>query len=339
MLLSSAPLWHIRVRGYTGGVLQASPRVSVVIPTHNRPEMLERALRSVLAQTYQDFEVVVVDDGSAEPASRVVERLSDQRVRVLRLDPNRGMGRARNAGIAETRGEWVAFLDDDDEWLPEKLSLQMARLDADTAPKTAVVYCYCNQIGALGISKVRPKDPLPEGDVFKALVKNLHSRSPSAYVIKRSVLLEVGSFDPEMPRADDIELWFRMAVAGHHFVAVQEALVIKHEHGEGQVTRDPIAGVIGFRELDRRWGPAIERRLGKKARRKWRRKRFTKLANLHAFHVARLAQSGSRAEALRYARRMLPYLPWGARVVAQALAFGLVGLRIGLRPLTAPTAG
>ena len=317
----------------------AAPRVSVMIPTHNRPEMLERALRSVLAQTYQDFEVVVVDDGSEVPVAPLVQRLGDPRVRVVRLDPNKGMGRARNVGIVATRGEWVAFLDDDDEWRPEKLSLQMARLDADDDPKTAAVYCYCEQIGSRGISRVRPKEPLPEGDVFEGLVKNLHSRSTSAYVIKRSVLIEVGNFDPDMPRADDIELWFRMSEAGHHFVAVQEPLVIKHEHGMGQVTRDPIAGVVGFRQLDQLWGPAIARRLGAKRRKKWRQKRFQKLANLHAFYVAELARSGRRREARRYAWRMLPYLPWEARFVAQALAFGLLGLRIGLRSPAVPAPG
>jgi len=307
------------------------PRVSVVIPTHNRSVMLERALRSVLAQTFQDFEAVVVDDGSTPPVADVVERLCDPRLRLVRLDPNQGMGRARNAGIEAARGEWVAFLDDDDEWLPEKLSLQMARLDADTDPATAVVYCYCYQVGPAGHSKVRPKQPLPEGDVFEGLVRNLHARTTSVYVIKRSVLRAVGEFDNKMPRADDLELWFRLADAGYHFAAVQQPLVIKHEHGV-QVTSDAVAGVIGFRTLDRRWGPAIERRLGAKARRKWRRKRFQKLANQHGYYLDRLVSAGDRAAARRYVRRMLPYLPWGARFVGRALAFGVLGLRLSPPP-------
>jgi len=309
-----------------------NPRVSVVIPTHNRAAMLERALQSVLAQTYPDFEVIVVDDGSAEPVAGMVERLCDPRLRVLRLEPNRGVARARNAGIAEARGDWIAFLDDDDEWLPAKLSLQMARLDADTDPKTAAVYCYCTHLGVTGVRKVRPKQPLPEGDVFAALVRNVRAATPSAYLIKRTALVAVGSFDDDMPSADDLDVWFRLANASYHFVAVQQPLAIKHAHGGAQITRDPIAGVIGHRVLDRRWGPAIERRLGAKARRKWRRKRFRKLSNLHAFYLSETMRSGRRAEARRYAWQMLPYLPWGARFVARALAFGLLGVRIGGSP-------
>jgi len=300
--------------------------VSVVVPTRNRPAMLERALRSVLAQTFLDFEVVVVDDGSTPPAADVVERLCDPRLRLLRFDPGRGAGAARNAGIAEARGEWIAFLDDDDEWLPEKLSVQMARVESASDPRMAVVYSYCEHLDATGKRRVRPKQPLPEGDVFAGLVKNLRARTPSVYLIKRSALVTVGGFDDVMPSADDLDLWFRLADAEFHFAAVLEPLAIKHEHGGEQITKDPIAGVIGSRMLERRWGPAIERRLGAKARGKWRRKRLQKLGNQHGRHLDLAVSAGDRAGARRYAWRMLPYLPWGTRFVARALAFGVLGL-------------
>ena len=105
------------------------PKVSVVISTHNRREMLKRAIDSVLKQTFQDFEIIVVDDGN-EPAEEVAKSFSDARIRYVRHEiPHRGAPAARNTGIRSSQGEFVAFLDDDDEWLPLKLQLQVKALD------------------------------------------------------------------------------------------------------------------------------------------------------------------------------------------------------------------
>src|SRR5688572_26839751 len=99
------------------------PKVSVVIPTHNRPLMLRRAIDSVLAQTYQDFEIIVVDDGLRERSDNVVKLFEDDRIRYISHEQEHGAPAARNTGIKNSNGELIAFLDDDDEWLPQKLEL------------------------------------------------------------------------------------------------------------------------------------------------------------------------------------------------------------------------
>jgi glycosyltransferase involved in cell wall biosynthesis len=110
----------------------SSIAVSVVIPTYNRASLLGRAIKSVLEQTYQDFEIIVVDDASTDNTEEVVRNLRDRRIRYLRHEKNRGGSAARNTGIRAAWGQYIAFQDSDDEWLPEKLKKQMEVLAAAT---------------------------------------------------------------------------------------------------------------------------------------------------------------------------------------------------------------
>jgi glycosyltransferase involved in cell wall biosynthesis len=114
---------EVRATVKSGGL--PVPGVSVVIPTHNRSDLLALTLRSALSQRDVAFEVIVVDDGSADETSEVVAGLGDPRVRLIRHDVSQGVSAARNRGIAEARAEWIAFLDDDDLWAPDKLSFQL----------------------------------------------------------------------------------------------------------------------------------------------------------------------------------------------------------------------
>ena len=108
----------------------ANPKVSVVITTYNRAALLPRAIRSVLAQTYEDYELIIVDDCSTDDTPEVVQRFADSRIRAVRHSDNRGQSAAVNTGIRLARGEYIAFLDDDDEWVDRKLSRQVRTLDA-----------------------------------------------------------------------------------------------------------------------------------------------------------------------------------------------------------------
>src|SRR4029453_1391166 len=103
------------------------PKVSVVIPTHNRADLLDRAVRSALAQTHADLEVLIADDASSDGTGEVVARIGAARGKYFRHDGNRGVAAARNTAITNATGEFIAFLDDDDEWLPEKLRIQLDR--------------------------------------------------------------------------------------------------------------------------------------------------------------------------------------------------------------------
>src|SRR3972149_1034912 len=168
------------MEGWT--VLGCPPLVSVVIPSYNRADMLRRAIRSVLAQTFTDFELIVVDDGSTDNTVNPVEEFSDSRVRFMRRSVNEGAARARNMGVELSCGEWIAFLDSDDEWLPRRLELQMNRLEQDVEP--TVGYCLVQE-GAHRSPVVRtPVDALREGDVLDQLLKKQIPRTTSAYMVK-----------------------------------------------------------------------------------------------------------------------------------------------------------
>ena len=115
------------------GTPPVTPPVSVVIPAYNRAATIGAAIESVLRQTWEDFELVVVDDGSTDGTLEAARRIADPRLRVVAAPHNMGAAGARNLGVAEARGTWIAFQDSDDEWLPEKLAKQMARLAARRA--------------------------------------------------------------------------------------------------------------------------------------------------------------------------------------------------------------
>src|SRR5919106_1816578 len=115
------------------------PKVSVIIPTYNRVESLPLAIKSVLAQTFQDFEIIVVDDASHDNTPAVIARFNDERIRYIRHDTNKKISASRNTGVLNSRGSYIAFLDDDDEWLSEKLQLEVDLLD-NSPLKTGAVY-------------------------------------------------------------------------------------------------------------------------------------------------------------------------------------------------------
>ena len=108
-------------------------KVSVIIPTYNRAKLIKRSILSVLNQTYQNFEIIVVDDGSADDTKSVVESFNNPKIRYIRHDINKGQSAARNTGIKNAKGKYIAFQDSDDEWLPEKLEKQMSCFESPSS--------------------------------------------------------------------------------------------------------------------------------------------------------------------------------------------------------------
>jgi glycosyltransferase involved in cell wall biosynthesis len=179
-------------------------RVSVVIPTRNRPALLACTLRSVLAQRAIELEPIVVDDGSCPP----VAPLDDPRLRLLRHDQPRGVSAARNSGIAVATGHWIAFCDDDDVWAPDKLSAQL-----QAAAETAASWVYTGTIAVdqhLRILGGGP--PPPPAQVLAELGRyNSVPGSASSVLVTASLLAEVGGFDTSLRRTEDWDLWLRLA--------------------------------------------------------------------------------------------------------------------------------
>ena len=205
---------------------QTNQRVSITIPTYNRAHLLGRAIQSVLDQTYQDFEIIVVDDGSTDRAEEVVKSFDDERVRYIRHEVNKGCAAARNTGIKAARCEYIAFQDSDDEWLPDKLEKQM-KVFEKVSPKVGVVYTGFWRIKNdkktyIPSSKVSQK----EGDIHKTLLKG-NFVSPPAVVVKRECFKRAGMFDEELSPLEDWELWIRISKY-YQFKFIDDPLVISY---------------------------------------------------------------------------------------------------------------
>lgn len=212
--------------------------ISVVIPTHQRADLLlGRALPSVLAQSRAPSEVIVVDDGSTDgTAGRVAAAHppgSSPPVRLLRLEKRRGPSAARNLGIAAARGEWIAFLDSDDEWRPLKLERQLAAL----ARQPQARICHSDETWIRGGRRVNPRRRHAKagGWIFRRCLP-LCVISPSAVVIHRSVFDDVGLFDEELPACEDYDLWLRITPR-FPVLFVAEPLVVKHGGHPDQLSR------------------------------------------------------------------------------------------------------
>jgi glycosyltransferase involved in cell wall biosynthesis len=207
------------------------PLVSVIIPTYNRCSVLGRAIRSVLSQTYRDFELIVVDDGSQDSTSELLAQFDGKLTAVYQ--ENRGVSSARNLGIKRSQGELLAFLDSDDEWLPEKLARQTA-LFQGAGP---LFVCHTDEIWFRRGEQVPQKSyHSKQGGLFfeRALERCLIS--PSSVIISRNLLKEVGEFDEAFIAAEDYDLWLRIT-AFHEVQFVAEPLVIKHGDCENQLSR------------------------------------------------------------------------------------------------------
>jgi glycosyltransferase involved in cell wall biosynthesis len=165
----------------------ARPLVSVLIPTADRPVFVLRAVRSALAQTVRDLEVVVVVDGPGEETQRALREVGDPRLRVATLPRRLGEGGARNAGLAEASGEWVAFLDDDDEWLPEKLELQLEAARSSASPDP-VITCRVIARGA-GPDFVWPRRPPRQDEPLSEYLLLRRSVFAGQQLIQPSTLL------------------------------------------------------------------------------------------------------------------------------------------------------
>jgi glycosyltransferase involved in cell wall biosynthesis len=207
----------------------ANPTVSVILPTHNRAHLLDRAIRSALDQSYKDFELIVIDDGSTDETEQVVRGFGDDRIVYLHHEENRGAAAARNTGLRAARGEYVAFLDSDGEWLPHKLDRQMKVL-AEASPAVGVVYTDMWTVTREGRKQYwsSPRIMPEDGIIYhQAIDYGVSGINMQAAVIRKECFEKTGVFDEEFPRYIDVELFIRLS-KHFHFHHIAEPLIIDH---------------------------------------------------------------------------------------------------------------
>lgn len=209
--------------------------VSVVVPTHERADTLQRAIESVLSQTITDIELIVVDDASTDGTEAVVREYDDPRIKYLKHDENCGGSAARNTGVDAAEGKFVAFLDDDDEWRPGKLAAQLDVYDRASA-ETGVVYTGIENVDEGGQTN-SVKTPRIEGDVTKELLLHNFIGSFSALMVDRETVEQVGLLDERFPSWQDWEYYIQLSREAE-FAAVPEPLVVRHNAGHEQISDD-----------------------------------------------------------------------------------------------------
>jgi glycosyltransferase involved in cell wall biosynthesis len=227
-----------------------APVLSVVIPTYQRQSQLRMAVQSVMDQTFTaPFEIIVVDDNPPDSEAYARNRTMFEKefpgVRHLRNDRGRGGSGARNCGILAARGGWIAFLDDDDSWLPEKLSRQWELIG------TAAAGVACVDTGFWEVDEAsgRREAVLPklQGNIFDDLLVKHNGRAPklSTLVCRRDALIQVGMFDQDLPSRQDLDLYLRLA-RHYSFASVQEPLAVKNMHSGQRISTNPEKKIRGF---------------------------------------------------------------------------------------------
>lgn len=237
-----------------------TPTVSVIVPTYNRANLVVRAIQSVLKQTYTDFELIIVDDASTDNTEEVVKTFGDPRIRYIRHDQNRRGSVARNTGIKKARGAYIAFLDSDDEWLPEKLEKQLAHFQG-LENRVGGMYCRASWMDdSTGFLRAQ-NAVLHRGNIWLYLLKGWCPAITSSVVIRRECFDSCGGFNESLPSFQDYDLWLRIA-QDYHFEFVDEPLVIVHQHTGPQVSKDFAPRMKGLEMFLEEWGPIIKEHAG-----------------------------------------------------------------------------
>ena len=227
-----------------------NPTVSVIIPTYNRAHLIGKAVKSVLSQTYQDFEVIVVDDGSTDNTGEIVKSFNNFIIRYISYSDNRGVSAARNTGIKNCQGEYIAFLDSDDEWLPEKLNKQMKIFESESS-EVGVVYTGDYYVDEKDKEIKKVHIPRKKGYIYEDLLKAEGGLYLSTVLVKKECFTKVGLFDEDFPAREDLDMWIRIAKY-YKFRYVEDLLVVCRTH-LNQITTNSEALIEGLKRIQTKY--------------------------------------------------------------------------------------
>lgn len=205
------------------------PEVSVIIPTKNRAHYVSSAIQSVLDQTFGDFEIIVVDGASIDNTREVISKFDDERICYIREKIDRGASASRNTGIRRSRGKFIAFLDDDDLWMPSKVEKQLQLI----SEKHSIGAVYT---GTLRFNKsgkiIRFQKPYLKGNIFPQILKKNYIGNCSRVMVRRECFDRTGLFDEKLSACEDWDMWIRLA-KHYQFDYIIEPLVLYRVHEKG----------------------------------------------------------------------------------------------------------
>jgi len=240
----------------------SKPLVSLVLTTYERPDLAKRAVETMLSQTYENTEVIIVED-AGETSIREWIKTNYDDITFIRHDQNRGLAAARNTGLDASSGKYVAFLDDDDEWLPTKTEKQVGKAER-LLPKHdfGVVYCGIEDHFEFE-SRKATRLPENEGPLREQIIAKGARTLSSSYLFVRDALLDVDGFDESLPSSIDHDIWMKLAVGGYEVGTVNEPLVVKrHSDDQEEITSNPSARIEGVRKYIEKWRPTYKEWFG-----------------------------------------------------------------------------
>lgn len=218
---------------------QPHPLVSVIIPTYNRAQMLSDAIKSVLSQTYQNFELLVIDDHSTDNTTTIVKEFHDNRIYYFQLSKNLGAPAARNHGLEKAKGDYITFLDSDDQWLPGKLEKQIGLLE-----KKKNVGLVCTGVKVMNNHFEWLNIPKYRGDMSNLLLVKNYVGTTSSVMIKKELIEFAGGFDLTFKSCQDWDLFIRLSQLCE-FDYIREPLVLYFEHNEKRISTNPVSVING----------------------------------------------------------------------------------------------
>lgn len=210
------------------------PRVSVIIPTKNRAHYVSLAIQSVLNQTFRDFEILVVDGASADNTKEVISEFDDPRIHYIRQKNDRGVSAARNLGIIRSRGEFIAFLDDDDLWMPRTLEKQFGLLNRKPWIGAVTSSCFLIRKDGRLLGFWRPS---MRGNIYPKILEGNRIGNCSGVMVRRSCFDAVGLFDENLRAGEDWDMWIRLAKKCE-FDKIDEPMFLYRIH-EKRLSRNP----------------------------------------------------------------------------------------------------
>lgn len=227
-------------------MIEKSPLVSIILPTYNRANLLPRAIESILSQDYQNFEIILVDDGSTDDTSNILSNLNHNRIIPIRIDHNQGIGNARHTGVTQANGDFIAFLDSDDTWLPGKLSMQVEAFGA--FPQVEFIfgnYWNINQMQrtkllgfsqtAKSMQRMKVKLLSEKLDLWQILdgyveaILDANFFATPTVMFRRDILNKVGNFNRTLNGSEDFEFWWRSALIGVVMAYTKHTLIERYK--------------------------------------------------------------------------------------------------------------
>lgn len=274
--------------------------VSAIVTTYKRPELVKRAIRSVISQTLAPDEIIVVEDGPETDLQQWCSELADIQVKYVSLGDNRGLSAARNTGASVAMGRWLAYLDDDDEWMPNRLKCQLealSQLDQGKLRSTGVIYCG-SMDPAFGKRPEKRKLPL-EGGLIKDVIerRGIHTLS-STFLFNASALKVVNGFDETLSSSVDHDIWMALANSGYSVLTVPDILVVTHGDPERRMVFDGERRISGVRAFLDKWEPVFVEWWGPTRAFQFINRYF---ARVSAFVIAQALVEGKVAQALKLA--------------------------------------